>query len=105
MRCLKTEKLDPAPFMATMLPRMAACCWRWLVDGARGTGYACVLLDTLDEMESARALYADLGFEETPPTTTTRLPGCITSRSISEGQKGTGWYSFGKVSGSYNLSA
>lgn len=29
--------------------------------------YDCVLLDTLDEMESARALYQDLGFEEIPP--------------------------------------
>lgn len=37
------------------------------LDAARQTGYACVLLDTLDEMESARALYADLGFEEIPP--------------------------------------
>ena len=30
-------------------------------------GYASVLLDTLDDMESARALYEDLGFEEIPP--------------------------------------
>lgn len=37
------------------------------LDAARQKGYACVLLDTLDEMESARALYADLGFEEIPP--------------------------------------
>lgn len=37
------------------------------LDAARRAGYDCVLLDTLDEMESARALYADLGFEEIPP--------------------------------------
>jgi putative acetyltransferase len=37
------------------------------LDAARQGGYACVLLDTLDEMESARALYEDLGFEEIPP--------------------------------------
>lgn len=38
-----------------------------ILDVARQAGYACVLLDTLGEMESARALYADLGFEEIPP--------------------------------------
>ena len=38
-----------------------------LLDAARGAGYGCVLLDTLDDMESARALYEDLGFEEVPP--------------------------------------
>ena len=37
------------------------------LDAARRAGYACVLLDTLDDMESARVLYADLGFEEIPP--------------------------------------
>lgn len=37
------------------------------LDTARRGGYACVLLDTLDEMESARALYAELGFEDIPP--------------------------------------
>ena len=41
--------------------------WRTQLDCARQAGYACVLLDTLDDMESARALYADLGFEEIPP--------------------------------------
>jgi putative acetyltransferase len=30
-------------------------------------GYDCVLLDTLHDMQSARALYLDLGFEEIPP--------------------------------------
>lgn len=38
-----------------------------VLDAARLSGYTCVLLDTLDSMESARALYADLGFEEIPP--------------------------------------
>ncbi|MFY3383207.1 GNAT family N-acetyltransferase [Paracidovorax sp. MALMAid1276] len=38
-----------------------------ILDKARLAGYACVLLDTLDDMESARALYTDLGFEEIPP--------------------------------------
>ncbi len=42
--------------------------------GAR-LGYASVLLDTLDEMESARALYEDLGFDEIPPYYHNPLPG------------------------------
>lgn len=38
-----------------------------ILDLARNAGYACVLLDTLDDMASARTLYEDLGFEEVPP--------------------------------------
>ena len=38
-----------------------------LLDVARQAGYDHVLLDTLDDMESARALYTDLGFQEIPP--------------------------------------
>lgn len=38
-----------------------------ILDCGRMAGYACVLLDTLNEMESARALYQDLGFEEIAP--------------------------------------
>lgn len=38
-----------------------------ILDLARQAGYACILLDTLDDMESARALYQELGFEEIPP--------------------------------------
>ena len=38
-----------------------------ILDAARMAGYDCILLDTLDDMESARALYAELGFSEIPP--------------------------------------
>jgi len=38
-----------------------------ILDAARVAGYDCILLDTLDDMESARALYAELGFSEIPP--------------------------------------
>ena len=38
-----------------------------ILDAARQCDYSCVLLDTLDEMETARALYEDLGFEEVAP--------------------------------------
>jgi ribosomal protein S18 acetylase RimI-like enzyme len=37
------------------------------LDAGRRMGYAAVLLDTLDDMEAARTLYEDLGFEEVPP--------------------------------------
>ncbi|MFD0667956.1 GNAT family N-acetyltransferase [Ramlibacter sp. MAHUQ-53] len=37
------------------------------LDAARQGGYASVLLDTLSDMEAARALYEELGFEEIPP--------------------------------------
>ncbi len=38
-----------------------------ILDAARAVGYHSVLLDTLDEMEAARQLYAELGFEEITP--------------------------------------
>ncbi len=38
-----------------------------LLDEARRAGYSVVLLDTLDDMEAARELYASLGFEEIAP--------------------------------------
>jgi len=36
------------------------------LDAARLAGYACVLLDTLHDMEAARSLYQELGFKEVP---------------------------------------
>ena len=38
-----------------------------LIDRAVQAGYSAMLLDTLDDMESARGLYATLGFVEIPP--------------------------------------
>jgi ribosomal protein S18 acetylase RimI-like enzyme len=38
-----------------------------LLDRATEAGYSTMLLDTLDDMEAARGLYATLGFEDVPP--------------------------------------
>jgi ribosomal protein S18 acetylase RimI-like enzyme len=38
-------------------------------------GYSNLLLDTLDDMEAARGLYASLGFEEIPPYYFNPIPG------------------------------
>ncbi len=38
-----------------------------VMESARLAGYDSILLDTLDDMEAARALYEELGFEEVPP--------------------------------------
>lgn len=38
-----------------------------IMDAARMAAYDYVLLDTLDDMEAARTLYEELGFEEIPP--------------------------------------
>ena len=46
-----------------------------LLDEARRAGYSTMLLDTLDEMESARQLYATLGFQETAPYYFNPVPG------------------------------
>lgn len=46
-----------------------------MLDVARQGGYDHVLLDTLDDMESARALYVDLGFESIEPYYHNPIPG------------------------------
>ena len=45
------------------------------LDAARVAGYHSVLLDTLDDMESARALYVDLGFTSIAPYYHNPIPG------------------------------
>jgi ribosomal protein S18 acetylase RimI-like enzyme len=47
----------------------------YILDAATMAGYYSVLLDTLDEMEAARELYMDLGFEEIPPYYHSPVPG------------------------------
>jgi GNAT superfamily N-acetyltransferase len=46
-----------------------------LMDRAAQAGYSTMLLDTLDDMEAARNLYATLGFEEIPPYYFNPVPG------------------------------
>ena len=46
-----------------------------LLDEARRAGHSTMLLDTLDDMESARGLYASLGFVEVPPYYFNPIPG------------------------------
>ena len=46
-----------------------------ILDTARLAGYACVLLDTLSDMETARAMYQELGFIEIPPYYFNPIPG------------------------------
>ena len=46
-----------------------------LIDQAVLAGYSAMLLDTLDDMESARGLYETLGFAEVPPYYFNPIPG------------------------------
>jgi putative acetyltransferase len=46
-----------------------------LIDRATQAGYSAMLLDTLDDMEAARGLYATLGFVEVPPYYFNPIPG------------------------------
>lgn len=46
-----------------------------LMERALQAGHAVMLLDTLDDMETARGLYSALGFEEVPPYNFNPIPG------------------------------
>ncbi|RZU00695.1 GNAT family N-acetyltransferase [Rivibacter subsaxonicus] len=56
-----------------------------LIDLARHAGYSAMLLDTLDDMEAARELYASLGFEEIPPYYYNPIPGAHYLRADLDG--------------------
>lgn len=46
-----------------------------LMSGARMAGYSTMLLDTLSDMETARALYQEVGFSEVAPYYLNPIPG------------------------------
>lgn len=48
-----------------------------VMEAAQVAGYSCVLLDTLDEMDAARALYEELGFYEIAPYYFNPHPGAF----------------------------
>jgi len=60
------------PFRRFGLGRLLA---QALMDRAAQAGYSSMLLDTLDDMEAARGLYASLGFEPVPPYYYNPIPG------------------------------
>lgn len=60
------------PFRRFGLGRAVA---QHLMDRSREAGYSTMLLDTLDDMETARELYASLGFVSVPPYYFNPLPG------------------------------
>jgi putative acetyltransferase len=53
-----------------------------LMDRATQAGHAVMLLDTLDEMGSARGLYASLGFVEVAPYYYNPIPGAHYLRAV-----------------------
>lgn len=48
-----------------------------VMEAAQVAGYSCILLDTLDEMDAARALYEELGFYEVAPFYYNPYPGAF----------------------------
>jgi putative acetyltransferase len=60
-----------------------------LMDAAVRAGYSAMLLDTLDDMEAARELYASLGFETIPPYYYNPIPGAHYLKA--DLQSGTHW--------------
>jgi len=68
---MKRLYVRPA-FRGLGLGRMIA---QALMDQALRAGYSAMLLDTLDDMEAARGLYVQLGFEEIPPYYFNPIPG------------------------------
>jgi ribosomal protein S18 acetylase RimI-like enzyme len=61
-----------------------------LLDLGTQAGYSHMLLDTLDEMEAAREMYAALGFEEIPPYYFNPIPGAHYLK-VELGSPGTRW--------------
>jgi ribosomal protein S18 acetylase RimI-like enzyme len=68
---MKRLYVRPA-FRGTGVGRMLA---EVIVEKGRILGYDTILLDTLSDMEAARALYEELGFEEIPPYYFNPIPG------------------------------
>ena len=73
-RCEMKRLFVRPPYLGKGYGRALA---REIIHCAKQAGYDRMVLDTLEKLEAARALYARLGFQPRPPYNRNPLPGVV----------------------------